>query len=510
MAREKIFDVVIIGTGLGGLVAACLLVKKGYSVQIIEKNRQYGGALQTFAFKKEVFDSCVHYFGSMFPGETQYKIFDYLEVLDALDLEYYDEDGFDRLQWGDDKTYVLPQDIKAAAVYLKTHFPHQKQEITNYFELIERVSDSFPLYKLALGDENSQKSWVQDWDLVSTLQDLFTDEKLIQVLLGNAFLYNGQINQTPFYEHALIMYSYFKGAVKIKNGSSHLTKALLNTFYKYGGVSVKNTLVEKIEPLEDEQVLVVAEDLKVRAKNVIYNGNLKQFPELFEEGVLPKRWTRRVKNAEQSMSCMMIHTVVDKKKMDYPLSNIYWNSPKSFLKPLNAVGEWPFNLGVYFTEDRKHPGFTSSMTVLAYIDAAVFEDFFPKEVMAEKDFDILASSEAYEILKNEKAEAILDLLNRQFPELRKHILDYQVASPVTMKKYLNYEEGTMYGIIKDSRFLLKNTFLSQSPLNNVWLTGQDVGMHGVLGVSITAIHTVMKILGQEKGLDLLKEIRASY
>ena len=508
MAREKIFDVVIIGTGLGGLVSACILVKKGYSVKIIEKNRQFGGALQTFAFKKEVFDSCVHYFGSMFPGETQYKIFDYLEVLDVLDLEYYDEDGFDRLQWGDDKTYVLPQDIKAAQAYLHTLFPHQKQELQTYFSLLERVANSFPLYKLALGDENTQKEWVQDWDLVSTLQEIFSDDELIKILLGNAFLYNGQVDQTPFYEHALIMYSYFKGAVKIKNGSSHLTKALLSTFHKYGGVSVKNTLVEKIEPLEEGQVLVIADELKVMAQNVIYNGNLKQFPSLFEEDVLPKRWTRRIKNAEQSMSCMMIHTVVEKEKIVYPLSNVYWNSPKSFLKPLNAVGEWPFNLGIYFTEDRRHPGFTSSMTILAYIDPSVFEEFFPKEVLAEKDFDDLASSEKYEALKKEKAEAILDLLGRQFPELRKYILDYQVASPVTMKKYLNYEEGTMYGIIKDSRFLLKNTFLSQSPLNNVWLTGQDVGMHGVLGVSIAAIHTVMNILGLDKGMDLLKEIRA--
>src|SRR5690554_2274712 len=227
MANTEVFDVVVIGTGLGGLVSACILVKKGYSVKIIEKNRQFGGALQTFAFKKEVFDSCVHYFGSMFPGETQYKIFDYLEVLDVLDLEYYDEDGFDRLQWGDDKTYVLPQDIKAAQAYLHTLFPHQKQELQTYFSLLERVANSFPLYKLALGDENTQKEWVQDWDLVSTLQEIFSDDELIKILLGNAFLYNGQVDQTPFYEHALIMYSYFKGAVKIKNGSSHLTKALL-------------------------------------------------------------------------------------------------------------------------------------------------------------------------------------------------------------------------------------------------------------------------------------------
>jgi all-trans-retinol 13,14-reductase len=42
------YDVVIVGSGLGGLVSGYILSKNGYKVIIVEKNHQIGGCLQTF------------------------------------------------------------------------------------------------------------------------------------------------------------------------------------------------------------------------------------------------------------------------------------------------------------------------------------------------------------------------------------------------------------------------------------------------------------------------------
>ena len=39
------FDIVIIGSGMGGLVCGDILSKEGYTVCIIEKNKQIGGCL---------------------------------------------------------------------------------------------------------------------------------------------------------------------------------------------------------------------------------------------------------------------------------------------------------------------------------------------------------------------------------------------------------------------------------------------------------------------------------
>jgi all-trans-retinol 13,14-reductase len=58
---KKTFDILVIGSGLGGLVSALVLAKEGLKVCVLEKNNQYGGNLQTFSRDKLIFDTGVHY-----------------------------------------------------------------------------------------------------------------------------------------------------------------------------------------------------------------------------------------------------------------------------------------------------------------------------------------------------------------------------------------------------------------------------------------------------------------
>ncbi|MFO0322379.1 MAG: FAD-dependent oxidoreductase, partial [Bacteroidota bacterium] len=57
------YDVVIIGSGFGGLCSAYILSKEGKRVCVLEKNRQIGGSLQIFSREKSIFDTGVHYLG---------------------------------------------------------------------------------------------------------------------------------------------------------------------------------------------------------------------------------------------------------------------------------------------------------------------------------------------------------------------------------------------------------------------------------------------------------------
>ena len=96
------YDVVIIGSGLGGLVSANILAKEGYSVCVLEKNNQYGGNLQTFVRDKTIFDTGVHYIGGLNKGQNLYQYFKYLDIIDDLNLKKLDEDGFDVITFDND------------------------------------------------------------------------------------------------------------------------------------------------------------------------------------------------------------------------------------------------------------------------------------------------------------------------------------------------------------------------------------------------------------------------
>src|ERR1700754_5152893 len=91
------YDVIIIGSGMGGLVCANLLGKQGLRVCVLEKNKQFGGCLQTFVRDKVIFDSGVHYIGGLEKGQNLYQILKYMNVMDKLKLEKLDEDGFDKI-----------------------------------------------------------------------------------------------------------------------------------------------------------------------------------------------------------------------------------------------------------------------------------------------------------------------------------------------------------------------------------------------------------------------------
>src|SRR5687768_17824906 len=104
------YDVVFIGSGLGGLTCGAILSKNGYKVCVLEKNKQIGGCLQTFTRDRTIFDSGVHYVGGLEPGQNMYQIFKYLGIMEKLNLKRLDMDCFDRIAFaGDNKEYKMAQ-----------------------------------------------------------------------------------------------------------------------------------------------------------------------------------------------------------------------------------------------------------------------------------------------------------------------------------------------------------------------------------------------------------------
>ena len=106
---KQIYDFALLGSGMGALVCANLLAKHGHSVILLEKNQQFGGSLQSFSRDKRIFDTGVHYIGSLDEGQTLRKIFKYLNIFDDLKLQRLDQEAFDKIRFPNGVTFNLGQ-----------------------------------------------------------------------------------------------------------------------------------------------------------------------------------------------------------------------------------------------------------------------------------------------------------------------------------------------------------------------------------------------------------------
>ena len=93
------YDVVIIGSGLGGLVCASLLSRHGRHVLVLERQTIAGGCMQSFQRRGHSFDTGLHYIGGLAEGQRLQRIFDYLGLM-KLPWKRLDADGFDHITIG--------------------------------------------------------------------------------------------------------------------------------------------------------------------------------------------------------------------------------------------------------------------------------------------------------------------------------------------------------------------------------------------------------------------------
>lgn len=75
------YDVVVIGSGLGGLECAYILSRAGLRVLVLEQGRQPGGCLQSYRRRGLAYDTGFHYVGGLDEGQPLHTVFTYLGLM---------------------------------------------------------------------------------------------------------------------------------------------------------------------------------------------------------------------------------------------------------------------------------------------------------------------------------------------------------------------------------------------------------------------------------------------
>jgi all-trans-retinol 13,14-reductase len=182
--------------------------------------------------------------------------------------------------------------------------------------------------------------------------------------------------------------------------------------------------------------------------------------------------------------------------------NTYWNaSEDAFAAVHYQPHEWPANYTTFFTEDEERPGFAESVSLLSYMHYSEVAHWANTHNRAGNEHD---RGQSYEQFKELRAEQLLQKVFERFPELKGNIVAHAAATPLTYRDYTGTPDGSLYGIMKDVNKPAETTIATRTRIPNLLLTGQNVNLHGVLGVSITAVATCAELLGMDY---LLKQIK---
>lgn len=497
------YDVVIIGSGMGGLVCANLLAAEGLKVCVLEKNNQAGGNLQTFVRDRLIFDSGVHYIGGLGKGQNLYQVFRYLGIMDELRLEQMDTDGFDKILIGNDpKVYRQAQGYETFISNLAADFPGEEENLRRYCAHIRNICGRFPLYNLRMGSTGGEKTAVMNEGAESTIASFTSNARLRAVLAGNNLLYAGEGERTPFYVHALILNSYIESSWKCIRGGSQIAKQMIRQLRARGGELFRHTEVKRI--ICDKEKVTHVETGKgiFAAHQFISNISPVQTLAMTDSPLLKDVYRQRLNNLPNTIASFSVHLVLKEQTVPYSSGNYYYHKEgRVWSMHQYTQDEWPLGYGMFYTRSEEYPEYAESITIFTGMHYSEMEPW-------KNSFHTVAGGvprgEDYELFKKSKAGQLLDRVEERFPGLRDTVKASYTTTPLTYRDYIGSGDGTMYGFAKDYNDPLK-TFLSpRTKLPNLYLTGQNLNLHGILGTALSGIMTSITLLGDDKIVEKIR------
>jgi all-trans-retinol 13,14-reductase len=372
---------------------------------------------------------------------------------------------------------------------LAQRFPGERENLQNYYRTIEAVVDNSPLYRLRF--KHSLNLLNPDYIKKSAsefIASVIRHPLLQQVVAGNVPLYAGVEGKTSFYTHAFINHFYNRSAYRIVGGSSIIAHSLVRSIRSMGGSVYASSPVTAIRCNSTQAVCVTLENgNEIRGDYFISDIHPLRTIELLETPLIRKSYRERILNLKNTTSIFTVYIRFKKDKVPYFNSNFYHYKGNSVYGCENYTQQdWPKGFLYMHHCPSVAPQYAETAVVLSYMN---FE-----EVARWKGTSVGRRGEDYENFKRQKAERLLDELEKQMPGTRSDIECYYTSTPLTYLDYTGTENGSMYGRLRDCSEPVQNMVSQRTKIPNLFLAGQNTNSHGALGVIIGAIITSSELL----------------
>jgi len=438
------YNVVVIGSGLGGLTSANRLARSGHSVLLLEHHHQLGGLATWFKRKGHIFDVSLHGFPhGMVKTCRKYWNREIMESIVQLKNIVFDNPQFS----------------------LTTTF--DRQDFTNIlihtFKIPQAAIDDFFNMVASMNFYDDQSMSTRE-----LFEKFFPGRADVHRLLMEPITYaNGSTLEDPAITYGIVFSNFMnKGVFTFKGGTDHLIGMMADELVRNGVTICKNSKVDRIV-IEGGKVRgVLVGDRFIEADSVVSNsGILNTIYDLAGKDAFPAEFLDRVKTVRVNTSSCQVYIGIKKEEA------------------IDDIGDLLFvSTAEKFSSDELLDLHTKSRT---------FSLYYPKTRPGHNRYTVVASmngrfddwnrlNEAeYEAEKQAMTERTLVDLERYIPGVREKIDWLEAATPKTIHRYTLHTKGTSFGTKFEGLDISRSIFKAVQGLFHVGSVG--IIMSGWLG-----------------------------
>ncbi|XP_062389041.1 all-trans-retinol 13,14-reductase [Sardina pilchardus] len=529
-------DAIVIGSGIGGLGLAVLLAKVGKRVLVLEQHDRAGGCCHTFIEKGFEFDVGIHYIGDL----LEHKPFRcMLDQLTNGQLQWEPlNNPYDMVVIGppeNRRTYPIYSGRDRFPQELKNCFPGEEKAIDEYMRLVKKAGRGvwavallkllpLPVAKFlvytGLAKRMSFFFQMASRSLTDVVNGL-TDNKDLRAVFGYIFGTYGNIpKESSFSMHSLLVCHYLYGAWYPKGGASEIAYHMIPIIEKAGGAVLVRAPVNRILFNEANEAIGVSvlkgkEEVHLHAPMVISNAGIfntyqKLLPKELQARPDIQTHLNMMKNGEGGLS-IFLGINGTKEELGLKADN-YWIFTENNLDELcdeylkGEREESAKHVPLLFvaspsakdpTWEERSPG-KSTLSLVSFAKYEWFEEW--------KDDKVTNRGADYKELKDAFIQSVVDVVVQIYPQIKDRIEYVDCGTPITNQYYIGAPKGEIYGADHGiERFSpeLNATIRPQTPLKNLYLTGQDVFLCGFAGALAGALTCGSVLLNRNLHLDAI-------
>ncbi len=470
------YDAIIVGGGLGGLVAGSKLAKEGKRILLIEQHRIVGGFATTFRRRDYTIEVSLHEMDGLDEEDMKRHLFEELDVFDSV--QFIRIPQFYRFV-NKDLDFVMPSSAHEAREKLILAFPDEVYGIDKFFRLLAGMQREghkvphqrwkqrllYPLFPLLYPNlTKGSRHTIGDF-----LEYSFHDERLKLLLAANMGYYGDDPFDLSLIFYAMAQGSFFAGGGHyIKGGSRHLSDHFARFIENHGGTVLTSHEVTRIHA-EDGKVTGVSFFDKrsgaahtAHTSTVIANAAIPEvLNELLPADAVPKKYATMVAALKPSTSFLSIYL--------------------GFKVPPKELGNDAYSTFSYENVTRLHDLKGRAHTSLTerpfvFVDYSQIESGlapagksvgFIGTVDSLSDWQTL-SPEEYQKKKKEVAQLLIGRLEKLIPGISDAVDYCEVGTPKTIVRYTKNPYGSIYGFAQTMDQAGLKRIAAKSPLGGLY------------------------------------------